>query len=91
MIVKILGGLDLIASVLFLMLIFGLDIPGRILFFCALLIFAKGLFILRGDVLSVLDLFAAIIMIIAIFFSLPSFLLWAPAFLLLAKGVVSFL
>jgi len=80
-----------VASVLFMMLIFGIDLPGRIILLCALLLFTKGLFVLRGDVLSVLDLFAAVIMILAIFFTMPSFLLWAPAFLLLAKGVVSFL
>jgi len=50
----------------------------------------KGLFILKGDILSCVDMFASGILFLSIFFSPPAILLWIPAFLLLAKGVVSF-
>ncbi len=89
--VKILGGIDLISAFVFLMLVFGMDVHFRILLFCAGLLFFKGLFVLMGDVLSVVDLFSAFMLILSIFFAIPVFLLWIPAFLLLAKGFVSML
>ncbi len=91
MIVKILGAIDLTAALAFLMLIFGMNVFTQFLLFCALLLFVKGLFIFMGDVLSAVDLFSAIVLILSISFTLPSILLWIPAFLLLAKGVVSFI
>jgi len=89
--VKILGGIDLVAAVAFLMLIFGLGVFTQFLLFCAGLLFVKGLFILTGDMLSVIDLFSAAMLILSIFFVPFAVLLWIPAFLLLAKGFVSFL
>ena len=91
MIVRILGMIDLIASFGFLMLIFGLDVFTPFLLFTSGLLFVKGLFILGGDVLSLVDLVSALFLILSIFLALPAFLLWSVAFLLLGKGVVSFL
>jgi len=91
MLVKVLGGIDLISAFVFLMLIFGFDVHIRIILFCAGLLFFKSLFILGGDVLSGIDLFSSIMLIISIFFLPPMFLLWTSSFLLLAKGFVSFL
>lgn len=91
MIVKVLGGIDLISAFILLMMIFGFDVHIRIVLFCAGLLFFKSLFILGGDVLSAIDLFSSTILVLSIFFTLPVFLLWTPAFLLLAKGFVSFL
>ena len=89
--VKILGSIDIASAIAFLMLIFGLNVFTQYLLFCAGLLFLKGLFVLMGDVLSVIDLFSSIILIISIFFVPFAVLLWIPAFLLLAKGFVSFL
>jgi hypothetical protein len=91
MLVKVLGAIDLISSFSLLLLIFGFDVHFRVLLFCAGLLFFKGLFILTGDVLSAVDLFSSAVLILSIFFALPLFLLWTSAFLLLAKGFVSFL
>ena len=91
MIVKILGGIDLAASLAFLMMIFGAGVFIQFLLFCAGLLFMKGLFVFTGNALSIVDLFSALLLILAIFFPLPAILLWIPAFLLLAKGVVSFI
>lgn len=88
--VKILGVIDLAAATAFLMLIFGVNVPSQFLVFCAGLLFFKSLFVLMGDVLSGVDLISAVLLFLSIPFSLPSFLLWIPAFFLLAKGVVSF-
>lgn len=91
MLVKVLGAIDLVSSIVFLMAIFGFDTNVRIVLFCAGLLFLKGLFILGGDVLSAIDIFSAVILILSIFFAPPAFLLWIPSFFLLAKGFVSFL
>ncbi|MBU0760255.1 MAG: hypothetical protein KJ600_00945 [Nanoarchaeota archaeon] len=90
MIVKILGGIDFAAALAFLMLIFGMDVLPQYLLFCAGLLFLKGMFLFLGDVLSAVDIFSAILLILSVSFTLPSILLWIPAFLLVAKGVVSF-
>ncbi len=88
---KVLGMLDLASAFAFLMLIFGIQPYTPYLLFCAGLLVVKGMFILTGDVLSVIDLFAALFLILSIFFFLPALLLWTSAFLLLAKGMVSFI
>jgi len=90
MIVKLLGGIDLAAAVAFLMLIFEMDIFLPFLLFCSGLLLVKGLFALTGDILSFVDLLSSIVLLISIVISLPSMILWIPAFLLLAKGIVSF-
>ena len=91
MIVKILGAIDLAASIAFLMLTFSFQVPVQFLVFCAGLLFLKGMFIFGGEVLSIIDLIASACLILSIWFTLPILLLWIPAFLLLAKGFVSLL
>ncbi|MBS3088761.1 hypothetical protein J4402_03190 [Candidatus Pacearchaeota archaeon] len=92
MLVKILGGIDLASALAFLMLIFGIDVFTQFILFCAGLLFLKGMFILTGEIiLSVIDIFASAMLLLSIFFSLPAILLWIPAFLLLAKGLESFI
>ena len=89
--VKILGTIDLAAAIAFLMLAFSLNVFTQFLLFCIGLLFIKGLFVFTGDILSIIDLFSSLMLLLALFFSLPAILLWIPAFLLLAKGLVSFL
>jgi len=89
--VKILGLIDLASSLAFLMLIFGITPFMQFLLFCAGLLFFKGLFVLTGDILSIIDLISSFALILSIFFALPTMLLWICAFLLLAKGGVSFI
>jgi hypothetical protein len=91
MIVKILGGVDLAAAFAFLMMIFGTEVFSAYLLFCTGLLFVKGMFVLGGDILSIVDVFSALILFFSLFFMMPIILLWIPAFLLLAKGVLSFL
>lgn len=91
MLVKILGAIDLASAIAFLMLIFGMDVFTQYLLFCGGLLFLKGLFVFIGNVLSAVDLISALFLILSIFFTLPAILLWIPAFLLLAKGTVSFI
>jgi hypothetical protein len=91
MIVKLLGAIDIAAAIAFLMLVFGMQPYLQFMLFCAGLLLLKGMFVFTGDVLSVIDVVSTILLILSIFVTLPSALLWAPAFLLLAKGFVSFL
>jgi len=91
MLVKILGGIDLFSAFVFLLLAFGFHPSIHIILFCAGLLFAKGLFILMGDIISVIDIFSFLILILSIFFAIPVILFWIPSFLLLGKGFLSFL
>lgn len=88
---KILGLIDLISGTTFLMIIFGLNVYVQVILFCASLLLLKGMFALGGDVLSFVDLFSSVVLFLSIFLSLPTFLVWICAFLLFAKGFVSFL
>ena len=89
--IKILGAIDVVAGIILLMLIFDMNAPFQILLFCAGLLLLKGMFIITGDVLSLIDLASSLLFFISIFFSLPALLLWIPAFILFAKGFVSFI
>ncbi len=91
MLVKILGGLDLISAIVFLMIIFGLDPWTQLVLFCAGLLFLKGLFILTGEPLSVIDLVSSLTLIFSLLWIPWMGLAWMLALLLLAKGIVSFI
>lgn len=88
--VKILGTLDLIAAAIFLVLTFGGHPYFQVILFCSGLLFLKGLFVLKGEPLSIIDLFSSFVLLVSLLFTPPSLLLWLPAFLLMAKGIVSF-
>ncbi len=87
---KVLGAIDLITSIVFLSFVFGMTPYLQLVLFCAGLLLIKGMFMLTGDVLSIIDLFSSICLIISLIFLLPTIILWVCAFLLLAKGIVSF-
>lgn len=87
---KILGGIDLASAVAFLMLTFGMNVLPSYIMFCGGLLFIKGMFIFGGDLLSIVDVFSAIFLFLSLIIALPTILLWSPAFILLAKGVASF-
>lgn len=89
MLVKILGAIDFIAAAVFLMAIFGSHPPFQLVLFSAGLLGVKGLFAFLGDILSFVDLGAAVLLATLVAFTLPAILLWIPALLLIAKGTVS--
>jgi hypothetical protein len=91
MLVKILGAIDILAAFIFLLLAFGSHPAVQLILFCAGLLFAKGLFILTGDIISIVDIFSFGVLILSIFFAIPVILYWIPSFLLLGKGFLSFL
>ncbi|MBM3232276.1 hypothetical protein FJZ21_02775 [Candidatus Pacearchaeota archaeon] len=89
--VKILGAIDFVAAIILLCMIFSLDLPLQLLLVTGGLLFVKSLFILSGDFLSVIDLFASITLFIGIFFTPWIFLLWILSLFLMSKGAASFL
>ena len=91
MLVKILGGIDVLASLVLLALSFGLGVPEKIIIVFALLLFLKGLFILTKSIASAFDLIAFIVLITTLFVILPQWIYLITAFLILQKGIFSFL
>ncbi|MEK6858640.1 MAG: hypothetical protein AABX53_01870 [Nanoarchaeota archaeon] len=91
MLVRMLGGLDLLSAIVFLMIIFGLDPWTQFVLFCAGLLFLKGLFILTGEPLSAIDLVSSLTLIFSLLWMPWMGLAWMLALLLLAKGIVSFI
>ncbi len=90
MILRILGLIDIFSALIFLMIIFGMEVYWSILIFCAFLLLVKSLFIFSGELLSLIDLFSSILLFYSLFFAPFAFLIWAFALLLFAKGFVSF-
>ena len=88
--VRILGTFDLLAAVVFLMLTFGAHPYFQIILFCAGILLLKGLFVFRGEPLSLIDIFSSFVLLVSLLFTPPSLFLWLPAFLLMAKGIISF-
>lgn len=91
MLVKILGGLDLLSALVLLMVIFGIEPWVQLVLFCAGLLFLKGLFILTGEPLSLIDLVSSLTLIFSLLWAPWMGLMWMLALLLLAKGMVSFI
>ncbi|MCU0642061.1 MAG: hypothetical protein MUF61_00590 [archaeon] len=91
MLVKVLGGIDLLSALVILSIIAGAHPYFQILLFCSGLLLLKGMFIFTGDILSIFDILCSIFLILSIFFSLPAILLWLAALAMFAKGFVSFL
>lgn len=92
MLVKLLGAIDIVSALVFLSIIFGFSPIIPIILFCAGLLLLKGLLTIWDiNMFSIIDVLSSIVLILSIFFALPAFLIWIPAFLLLAKGIVSFI
>lgn len=89
--VKILGAIDFIASIMLLCMIFGIDLNLQLTLTIGGLLFIKSLFILKGDFLSIIDLITSIVLFIGIFVAPINFLLWILSLFLMSKAVASFL
>ena len=89
MLVKILGVLDLVAAALLFALSANLVIPDKVLIFFIVILFLKGAFILTRSIASAFDLFAAIILLSSLYFTIPKILLIIASILLLQKGFFS--
>jgi hypothetical protein len=86
---KLLGFIDLLSALTFLLLIFGITPYLHLTLFCAGLLLLKGMFIITGDLLSVIDIVASLILLSSLVLLPSTLFLWVPSCLLLAKGVGS--
>lgn len=91
MLVKVLGAIDLLAALTFLLMVFGISPWMQLVLFCAGLLFLKGLFVLLGEPLSAIDLVASATLLAGLFFAPWAGLVWVLSLLLLAKGIISFI
>ena len=87
---KILGIIDILGALAMLFALFGINVFYIYFLFCAILLLVKSLFLITGDVLSVIDMVSSLVLFLSIFFSLPGFILWLLFFLLVSKGIISF-
>lgn len=92
MLVKILGVLDIFIAVFFWLFgIFGF-LPEGFILILGLILMVKGLVFLIGlSIISFLDIFVGIIIIIASSVVLPKFIVIIVALFLLQKGILSLL
>lgn len=91
MIVKVLGFVDICAALMLLAGLFGLPAILQINIFFGGLLLLKSLFLLTGDILSVVDFISAGVFFFGLLFAPWSFLIWICTLLLMSKGVASFL
>ncbi len=89
MLVKILGIFDLAAAFIIFSLSFGLNIPQGVIIFFIVVLLAKGSFVITKSIASGFDILAAIVLMLALFISLPKFLFIISGILLLQKGFLS--
>lgn len=91
MLVKILGGTDILAGIVLLMLGLGYHPITYVVWAFAIIMFLKGLFILTGEfIASPIDLASSAFLVLSIFFAIPAFLFWIAAVLVFVKGAFSF-
>ncbi|MFH1607538.1 MAG: hypothetical protein ABIA78_00190 [archaeon] len=89
MLVKILGGIDLIAG---LVLIFGAggDLPSQLLVILGVVLLAKSGLGLLGDFGSWVDLSSGIVLLLSAILTLPWFISFICGVLIIQKGIFSF-
>lgn len=91
MLLKILGLIDIISGIFFLLLAFGIQTNFFILWPFIVILGIKSSFILSKSIASVIDLCAVIILVITIFNPISNIFYIITAFFLIQKGAISFL
>ncbi|MFA5020201.1 MAG: hypothetical protein WC533_03820 [Candidatus Pacearchaeota archaeon] len=91
MIVKILGGFDIVAALVIFFSYFNF-IPEKLILFIALILLAKGIFFLISkDIASAIDVVIAIVLISSTQIHIPYAITALMAFFLIQKGFFSWL
>lgn len=85
----LMGLLDLNAALLLVAVVFGVDIPVNILIFVSISLFLKACISIT-DPGSIIDFGVLILLILSIFISIPSWILFVGAALVGFKGIRSF-
>jgi len=84
--VKILGILDLLAAILLIGIASGVGIPTYVLIFISVCLFLKACISIKE---GVIDLMIASLIILSVFFVMPSYLLFIGVAFMGFKGVMS--
>ena len=91
MIVKILGGIDVIIGLILILLGAGMSISNGILIFCGVILIVKSLFGFFHDFASWVDLIGGIFLLISSVFHLPGLIAILIGIVIMQKGGFSFL
>lgn len=86
--VKILGIVDIIVTVMLLAVASNLDVPLDMTIFISACLLSKA-FVFLFDIGSILDIGAGTLLVLSVFVTLPSIILFIFAGLLGVKGIVS--
>lgn len=90
MIVKILGGLDIVVALMLLIAGFGFKLPFIVIVFFGLLLLVKGLLFVT-TLASWFDILGALVLFLSLLFVFPSWIFFIPCLLIFQKGILSFL
>lgn len=90
MVVQILGALDILAGISFLLFYFNI-LAGIALFFGYFLIVKGIIFLLTADFASSIDVIVGILVVVFFYVNLPNFLLLIFAAWVIQKGLFSFI
>lgn len=91
MVVKILGGIDIISGLILLFYSIRIPVPYIVAVFFGILLIAKSLLGMLKEFGGWIDLISGILMIFALIIPIPAIILIVFAFLLFQKGIISFL
>ena len=92
MLVKLFGLFDLIGAIILLLLIWNFSVPNPIIIFFGIFILIKGIiFMITKDIASIIDIYTGIILLLILRYNPPSIYLIVGCFLLLQKGIISFM
>lgn len=96
MLVKVLGGIDFVVGLLFVLIGFGLKPFSILVWIFALVMLFKGLIFLPGSMgssfmfLSGLDILSGLTLFVYLIVDLPGIIVWTFALGLISKGATSF-
>jgi len=91
MLVKILGAVDVIASVIFLSVILSFSFPTSILLIFGIALIAKASLGMLMDFASWIDFLGGIFLLLLIVINIPTFILIAMGILIVQKAFFSFM
>jgi hypothetical protein len=91
MLLKILGGIDVISGLILVILSLNINIYEPIIIFLGVVLLAKSLIGLFKDFASWTDFISGVVLLSSSSFEIPSFVMIILGIVVLQKGVISFL
>lgn len=88
MMLILLGLVDMFAAAILGLMVYGMVLKWIMIIF-GIILLIKGIIFIKSPA-SIIDLSAGAVLILGVFFSIPSIVLWIAAILLVQKGIFSF-